>query len=187
MARSDRFSGGEIAIDDLAKDLARTLIELGEAYFAGSNRDVLGHGPHRQMIALGRLFVHTGRHVQGSGRYAFSRRHSCPTPPTNIKAAAAHDSSDSDAAGREPMRPSRRQTDELRAVSLERGVVKYAEGSCFVKFGDTHVLVTATLEDRLPPWLKRQARGWITAEYGMLPRATLERTRREASDRKSVV
>jgi ribonuclease PH len=85
------------------------------------------------------------------------------------------------AAGREPMRPSRRQTDELRAVSLERGVVKYAEGSCFVKFGDTHVLVTATVEDRLPPWLKGQARGWITAEYGMLPRATLERTRREAA------
>ena len=79
------------------------------------------------------------------------------------------------------MRPSRRQPDELRAISLERGVVKYAEGSCFVKFGDTQVLVTATLEDRLPPWLKGQARGWITAEYGMLPRATLERTRREAS------
>jgi ribonuclease PH len=79
------------------------------------------------------------------------------------------------------MRPSRRAPDELRAVSLERGVVKYAEGSCFVKFGDTHVLVTATLEDRLPPWLKGQARGWVTAEYGMLPRATSERTRREAS------
>ena len=79
------------------------------------------------------------------------------------------------------MRPSRRQPDELRAVSLERGVVKYAEGSCFVKFGDTQVLVTATLEDRLPPGLKGQARGWITAEYGMLPRATLERTRREAA------
>jgi len=79
------------------------------------------------------------------------------------------------------MRPSRRQPDELRAISLERGVVKYAEGSCFVKFGDTHVLVTATLEERLPPWLKGQARGWVTAEYGMLPRATLERTRREAS------
>jgi ribonuclease PH len=79
------------------------------------------------------------------------------------------------------MRPSRRQPDELRAVSLERGVVRYAEGSCFVKFGDTHVLVTATLEDRLPPWLKGQGRGWVTAEYGMLPRATLERTRREAS------
>jgi ribonuclease PH len=79
------------------------------------------------------------------------------------------------------MRPSRRQSDELRAVSLERGVVKYAEGSCFVKFGDTHVLVTASLEERLPPWLKGQGRGWITAEYGMLPRATHERTRREAS------
>ena len=70
------------------------------------------------------------------------------------------------------MRPSRRQVDELRAVSLERGVVKYAEGSCFVKFGDTHVLVTASLEERLPPWLKGQGRGWVTAEYGMLPRAT---------------
>src|SRR5256885_6878374 len=79
------------------------------------------------------------------------------------------------------MRPSRRQPDELRAVSLDRGVVKYAEGSCFVKFGDAHVLVTATLEDRLPPWLKGQARGWVTAEYGMLPRAPNERTRREAS------
>jgi ribonuclease PH len=79
------------------------------------------------------------------------------------------------------MRPSRRQVDELRAVSLERSVVKYAEGSCFVKFGDTHVLVTASLEERLPPWLKGQGRGWITAEYGMLPRATVERTRREAS------
>src|SRR6266567_6633064 len=79
------------------------------------------------------------------------------------------------------MRPSRRQPEELRAISLERGVVKYAEGSCFVKFGDTHVLVTATLEDRLPPWLKGQARGWVTAEYGMLPRATSERTRREAA------
>ena len=79
------------------------------------------------------------------------------------------------------MRPSRRQPDELRPVTLDRGVVKYAEGSCFVKFGDTHVLATATLEDRLPFWLKGQQRGWITAEYGMLPRATSERTRREAT------
>ena len=79
------------------------------------------------------------------------------------------------------MRPSRRAPDQLRPVTLERGVVKYAEGSCMVKFGDTHVLVTATLEERLPPWLKGQGRGWVTAEYGMLPRATLERTRREAA------
>jgi ribonuclease PH len=82
------------------------------------------------------------------------------------------------------MRPSSRQVDELRAVSLERGVVKYAEGSCLVKFGDTHVLVTASLEERLPPWLKGQGRGWVTAEYGMLPRATNTRTRREASSGK---
>jgi ribonuclease PH len=82
------------------------------------------------------------------------------------------------------MRPSRRELDELRAVSLERGVVKYAEGSCFVKFGDTHVLVTASLEERLPPWLKGQGRGWVTAEYGMLPRATNTRTRREAASGK---
>ncbi|BEV45620.1 ribonuclease PH [Afipia carboxidovorans] len=79
------------------------------------------------------------------------------------------------------MRPSGRAPDELRPVSLERGVVKYAEGSCMVKFGDTRVLVTATLEERLPPWLKGQGRGWVTAEYGMLPRATHERVRREAS------
>src|SRR3974377_2517467 len=79
------------------------------------------------------------------------------------------------------MRPSRPAPDELRPVSLEGGVVKCAEGSCLVKFGDTHVLVTASLEERLPLWLKGQGRGWITAEYGMLPRATAERTRREAS------
>jgi ribonuclease PH len=79
------------------------------------------------------------------------------------------------------MRPSRRAPDELRAVSLERGVVKYAEGSCLVKFGDTHVLVTATLEERLPPWLKGQGRGWVTAEYGMLPRSTHTRSAREAA------
>ena len=79
------------------------------------------------------------------------------------------------------MRPSKRASDEMRPVSFERGLARHAEGSCLVKFGDTHVLVTATLEEKLPPWLKNQARGWVTAEYGMLPRATHERTRREAS------
>jgi ribonuclease PH len=69
----------------------------------------------------------------------------------------------------------------MRAVSFERGLLRHAEGSCLVKFGDTHVLVAASLEERLPPWLKNQGRGWVTAEYGMLPRATNERTRREAS------
>jgi ribonuclease PH len=70
---------------------------------------------------------------------------------------------------------------QLRAVSFERGFTKHAEGSCLVRFGDTHVLCTATLEERVPPWLKGSAKGWITAEYGMLPRSTGERMRREAA------
>jgi ribonuclease PH len=79
------------------------------------------------------------------------------------------------------MRPSKRKPDELRRVSFERAVSMHAEGSCLIKFGNTHVLCTASLEERLPPWLKGQGRGWVTAEYGMLPRATVERTRREAT------
>jgi ribonuclease PH len=79
------------------------------------------------------------------------------------------------------MRPSKRKPDELRRVSIERAVSMHAEGSCLIKFGNTHVLCTASLEERLPPWLKGQGRGWVTAEYGMLPRATTERTRREAT------
>ena len=79
------------------------------------------------------------------------------------------------------MRPSKRQNDEMRAVSFERGVSKHAEGSCLVKFGDTHVLCTASLEEKVPAWLRNSGKGWVTAEYGMLPRATGDRTRREAS------
>lgn len=79
------------------------------------------------------------------------------------------------------MRPSKRKPDELRRISMERAVSKYAEGSCLIKFGDTHVLCTASLEERVPSWLKGQGRGWVTAEYGMLPRATTERTRREST------
>src|SRR4051795_7392343 len=82
------------------------------------------------------------------------------------------------------MRPGKRAPDEMRAVSLERGVAKHAEGSCLVKFGDTHVLVTASLEEKAPPFLKGSGKGWVTAEYGMLPRATNERTRREAAQGK---
>jgi len=78
-------------------------------------------------------------------------------------------------------RPSRRAPDEMRRVSLERGVSKHAEGSCLVRFGDTHVLCTASLETGVPHWLRGQGRGWVTAEYGMLPRATHERSRREVS------
>ena len=82
------------------------------------------------------------------------------------------------------MRPSGRKPDELRAVSFERGFTRHAEGSCLVRFGDTHVLCTASLEERVPPWLKGGGKGWVTAEYGMLPRATHTRARREAADGK---
>jgi ribonuclease PH len=78
-------------------------------------------------------------------------------------------------------RPSKRAPTALRAVSLERGVARHAEGSCLVRFGDTHVLCTASLDEKVPPWLRGAGKGWVTAEYGMLPRATSERTRREAS------
>ncbi len=83
------------------------------------------------------------------------------------------------------MRPSKRAPDELRQVSFERGVARYAEGSCLVKFGSTHVLCTASLEDKPPPWLRGQGRGWVTAEYAMLPRATHTRTRRDSAGKVS--
>ncbi len=79
------------------------------------------------------------------------------------------------------MRPSKRSADELRKVSMERSVARYAEGSCLIKFGETHVLCTASLEDKAPGWLRGQGRGWVTAEYSMLPRATQERNRREVT------
>jgi ribonuclease PH len=79
------------------------------------------------------------------------------------------------------MRPSGRAADEMRQVSLEPGFSKYAEGSCLVRFGDTHVLCTASLEERVPPFLRNTGSGWVTAEYGMLPRATATRTDREAA------
>ena len=79
------------------------------------------------------------------------------------------------------MRPSKRQPDEMRAVSFERGVSMHAEGSCLVKFGNTHVLCTASLEEKVPGWLRNTGKGWVTAEYGMLPRATGDRMRREAA------
>ncbi len=78
-------------------------------------------------------------------------------------------------------RPSGRPAEQLRAVSFETNVSKHAEGSCLVKFGDTHVLCTASLETRVPPWMRGKGKGWVTAEYGMLPRSTGERMRREAN------
>src|SRR5215471_3101599 len=79
------------------------------------------------------------------------------------------------------MRPSGRPPEAMRVVSLEPGIAKYAEGSCLARFGDTHVLCTATVEERVPPFLRNTGRGWVTAEYGMLPRSTHTRTDREAA------
>jgi len=79
------------------------------------------------------------------------------------------------------MRPSGRNLSEMRAVSIETGVLKHAEGSCLIKVGDTHVLCTATIEERVPPFVKGSGLGWVTAVYGMLPRSTGSRMRREAT------
>ncbi|PWR20670.1 ribonuclease PH [Zavarzinia compransoris] len=79
------------------------------------------------------------------------------------------------------MRAHGRQADQLRPISLEPGFSKHAEGSCFVRFGDTHVLCTASIDEKVPSWLRGQGRGWVTAEYGMLPRATHSRNDREAA------
>ena len=79
------------------------------------------------------------------------------------------------------MRPSGRDLSEMRPVSIETGFTKHAEGSCLIKIGDTHVLCTATIEDRVPPFIKGSGLGWVTAEYGMLPRATNTRMRRESA------
>ena len=82
------------------------------------------------------------------------------------------------------MRPSGRNLDEMRPVSIETGFTKHAEGSALIRVGDTHVLCTATIEDRVPPFIKGSGLGWVTAEYGMLPRATNTRMRREAASGK---
>ncbi|WP_300584299.1 ribonuclease PH [Marivita sp.] len=79
------------------------------------------------------------------------------------------------------MRPSGRKLSEMRAVSIETGISKHAEGSCMIRMGDTHVLCTATIEDRVPPFIKGSGLGWVTAEYGMLPRSTTSRMRREST------
>jgi ribonuclease PH len=79
------------------------------------------------------------------------------------------------------MRPSGRKLNEMRAISIEPDVMRHAEGSCLIRMGDTHVLCSASLEEKAPPFLKNTGLGWVTAEYGMLPRATNSRTRREAA------
>ncbi|HEB78891.1 MAG TPA: ribonuclease PH, partial [Rhodospirillales bacterium] len=79
------------------------------------------------------------------------------------------------------MRPSGRAEDQLRGITLETDYSKHAEGSCMARFGDTHVLCTASVEQRVPPWMRNSGRGWVTAEYGMLPRSTGSRIDREAA------
>lgn len=83
------------------------------------------------------------------------------------------------------MRPSGRDIAELRPVSIETNVTRHAEGSCLIKCGDTHVLCTASIDEKVPPWMKNSGLGWVTAEYGMLPRATHTRGRREAKNGQS--
>ena len=83
------------------------------------------------------------------------------------------------------MRPSGRELNEMRPISIETGVTRHAEGSCLIKCGDTHVLCTASIDERVPPWMKNSGLGWVTAEYGMLPRATHTRMRREAKNGQS--
>lgn len=83
------------------------------------------------------------------------------------------------------MRPSGRQTNEMRPVSIETGVTMHAEGSCLIKMGNTHVLCTASVDEKVPPFLRNSGLGWVTAEYGMLPRATHTRMRREAKNGQS--
>src|SRR6056297_477790 len=82
--------------------------------------------------------------------------------------------------GRFRMRPSGRQLSEMRPISIETEVTRHAEGACLIRCGHTHVLCTATVEERVPPWLRNTGLGWVTAEYGMLPRATHSRMQREA-------
>jgi ribonuclease PH len=79
------------------------------------------------------------------------------------------------------MRPSGRALDQLRSISIETGIARHAEGSCLIKVGDTHVICTASVEDKPPPFLRNTGQGWVTAEYGMLPRATHTRGKREAA------
>ena len=83
------------------------------------------------------------------------------------------------------MRPSGRDVSEMRPISIETGVTRHAEGSCLIRCGDTHVLCTASVDERVPPWMRNSGLGWVTAEYGMLPRATHTRMRREAKNGQS--
>ena len=112
---------------------------------------------------------------------SFKLRHYRPRDPVDERGAERYPSLPSTSIRDSFMRPSGRAVDQLRAVTLEPGFSKYAEGSCLVRCGDTHVLCTASIEERVPPHLRNSGSGWVTAEYGMLPRSTGTRTDREAA------
>ena len=161
IARADRLAGVEIGLDDAAEDLARAIVECGKPVGAHVDSALLLPVPD----------IETPREDGKCPLYP-RRRHvvTRPARPINVPDWS-------------PMRPSERALDELRRVTLERGISKHAEGSCLVRFGDTHVLCTASLAEQVPGWLRGGGKGWVTAEYGMLPRATHERMRREATAR----
>ena len=172
IARADRLAGRQVAVDDLAEDLARTVVQL---------RDGAGFRAHAKR---GRLAV---RRRYRALTIASAPAIMCGRPPLGECACGSRARASEgrhSARGESAMRPSKRAPDEMRTVTLERGVARYAEGSCLVSFGDTHVLCTASLEERPPPWLRGSGKGWVTAEYAMLPRATHERTRREVNSGK---
>jgi ribonuclease PH len=116
-------------------------------------------------------------YAAGDIRLALAVKVACPLQPDRLETADAFQTY----SRGKIMRPSGRTADQLRPVRLEPGFAKYAEGSCLIKFGETHVLCAATVEEKVPPFLRNTGRGWVTAEYGMLPRSTHTRTDREAS------
>ncbi len=201
VAGADRLAGGEIGFDDLPKNLPRPEIEIAQfgrplfrrrrlpAASAVATGDWRSNGRHRVLCLLLAEFVLAVDEFRLPGSLpslrfaAFPEYHEFAAGiqcvPVRIGAITPHNPRLS--TEQCPMRPSKRQPDELRPVQIERAVSRHAEGSCLIKFGHTHVLCTASLEERLPPWLKGQGRGWVTAEYAMLPRATSERTRREVT------
>ena len=135
-------------------------------------------GPCEKELRLGWDEDVSARMRGTSGTTAMPRARPWPPPPQFAKERPPSSPQDSSMT---VTRPSGRAFDEMRRVTLERGVMRHAEGSCLVKFGDTHVLCAASVETSVPPWLRNSGKGWVTAEYAMLPRATHDRMRREVT------
>ena len=163
-ARAHRIARGQIAFDDAAKHLARAVVHLGQDLAA------VGHVWFSDMPIRGS--------VQGLYRCI---KEAVMRTSMRVASGRGRGTIWSKAKKDDAMRPSGRKLNEMRPVSMEIGVMKHAEGSCLIKMGETHVLCSATIEDKAPPFLKNTGLGWVTAEYGMLPRATNSRMRREAA------